>query len=142
MGRKFRGGSLLSTTKAGTATFYQSGDRRNSSGFGSTNQVFRFGGMGASRAMPNVGDVSPDIELYFRNVSAVNGSVVSDQERVAGSRAAEVSAQVPISYGGPRGVFSPAPVDGWKGPSVFMGRWNKGRVDGAASDLSQGPLAA
>jgi len=79
-GGRFAGGSLLATTKEGTASFFQTGDGKNSSGFGSSNQVMTFGGMSASGALGN----RPDVELYFRNVTAVNGTVVYDRERLAG----------------------------------------------------------
>ncbi|KAL2017981.1 hypothetical protein VTK56DRAFT_1361 [Thermocarpiscus australiensis] len=60
----------LKTSKEGTAEFRQSGDGRESTGWGSAAQVLWFGD-GAE-------------ELYFRNVSAVNGSVVYDLRRMAG----------------------------------------------------------
>lgn len=62
--------ATVSTTKEGTAEFRQSGDARESSGWGGSRQVLWFG---AGRE-----------ELYFRNVSAVNGSVVYDHRRMAG----------------------------------------------------------
>ncbi|KAB5535148.1 peptide N-acetyl-beta-D-glucosaminyl asparaginase amidase A-domain-containing protein [Coniochaeta sp. 2T2.1] len=78
--KKVLGGSLLSTTKDGTAAFFQTGDGKNSSGYGTSAQVMTFGGV---RAAGVLGD-GPDVELYFRNVTAVNGTVVFDRERLAG----------------------------------------------------------
>lgn len=74
------GGSLLATTKEGTASFFQTGDGKNSSGFGTSNQVMTFGGASATAAL----GAGPDVELYFRNVTAVNGTVVYDRETLAG----------------------------------------------------------
>ncbi|KAI1498092.1 peptide-N4-(N-acetyl-beta-glucosaminyl)asparagine amidase A [Biscogniauxia marginata] len=70
-------GSLLKTSRDGTAWFFQTGDGRNSSGYGSTNQVFRFAGV-----TPAADGVE---ELYFRNVTAVNGTVAFNSERTAGA---------------------------------------------------------
>ncbi|KAI0019249.1 peptide-N4-(N-acetyl-beta-glucosaminyl)asparagine amidase A [Xylariomycetidae sp. FL0641] len=72
-------GSYLRTTRDGQASFYQSADRKNSVGFGTTNQVFEFGGLiGAGEA------VVGERELYFRDVTAINGSVTHNEERLAG----------------------------------------------------------
>ncbi|GAB1313873.1 hypothetical protein MFIFM68171_04083 [Madurella fahalii] len=60
----------LNTTKEGIAEFRQSGDARESSGWGGSAQVLWFG--------------AGTEELYFRNVSAVNGSVVYDYRRMDG----------------------------------------------------------
>ncbi|OTA88318.1 hypothetical protein M434DRAFT_80448 [Hypoxylon sp. CO27-5] len=73
--------SHLKTHRDGSAFFFQTGDRKRSSGYGTTNQVFHFGG---SSENPTVGARSNVDELYFRNVTAVNGTVVSDSERVGG----------------------------------------------------------
>ncbi|KAK4452449.1 peptide N-acetyl-beta-D-glucosaminyl asparaginase amidase A-domain-containing protein [Podospora aff. communis PSN243] len=73
---RFSGSSLV-TTKEGVAAFWQSGDGYNASGWGTAEQVFRFGGVSKGGAL---GDVA-DVELYWRNVSAVNGSVVWDFKR-------------------------------------------------------------
>ncbi|SPQ22228.1 05a0dc70-bc1d-444f-bbc2-980506bcb545 [Thermothielavioides terrestris] len=63
--------AVLRTSKEGTGSFYQSGDGKQSSGFGDARQVFWFG-------------TADGDELYFRDVSAVNGSVVADSKRVGG----------------------------------------------------------
>jgi hypothetical protein len=123
-GKKFAGGSLLVTTKDGTASFFQTGDGMNSSGFGSSNQVMTFGGV--SRA--GVLEDTPDVELYFRNVTAVNGTVVDDRERLAGVGVGSGS-----DGGKPKGGvahytdFAPAAKGDSKGgvPWGFMG-WNGG----------------
>ncbi|KAL7623484.1 hypothetical protein AAE478_007166 [Parahypoxylon ruwenzoriense] len=74
--------SHLKTYRDGAAFFSQTGDRKDSSGYGSTNQVFHFGG---SRGNTTVSDGRWDVdELYFRNVTAVNGTITSDSERRSG----------------------------------------------------------
>ncbi|KAB5577673.1 peptide N-acetyl-beta-D-glucosaminyl asparaginase amidase A-domain-containing protein [Coniochaeta sp. 2T2.1] len=82
--KKVLGGSLLSTTKDGTAAFFQTGDGKNSSGYGTSAQVMTFGGVSTAAGGGVLGD-RLDVELYFRNVTAVNGTVVFDRERLAGN---------------------------------------------------------
>ncbi|KAH8910995.1 hypothetical protein BR93DRAFT_873525 [Coniochaeta sp. PMI_546] len=117
-GKRFAGGSLLATTKEGTASFFQTGDGKNSSGFGTSNQVMAFGGVSAAGAL---GD-RPDVELYFRNVTAVNGTVTYDRERLAGVGGGSDGG---APKGGQKhyGDFAPARQDRDGGaPRVFMGR--------------------
>ena len=68
--------SFLETNKEGEGYFRQSGDGMESSGWGSSKQVFWFGIQG------KYGD--KEGELYFRNVEAVNGTVVRDARRLGG----------------------------------------------------------
>ncbi|KAI1762606.1 hypothetical protein GGR53DRAFT_500911 [Hypoxylon sp. FL1150] len=70
--------SHVKTYRDGTASYFRVGGI--TSGYGSTNQVFHFGG---SRDEIASDPLNYD-ELYFRNVTAVNGTVVSDSERMAG----------------------------------------------------------
>ncbi|KAH9885172.1 peptide-N4-(N-acetyl-beta-glucosaminyl)asparagine amidase A [Xylariomycetidae sp. FL2044] len=79
-------GSLLRTTRHGTAAFFQTGDRKSSSGFGATNQVFKFDGLIADTTTDIDNNDEPPhvVELYFRNVTAVNQTLVHDLERVRG----------------------------------------------------------
>ncbi|KAI8966660.1 peptide-N4-(N-acetyl-beta-glucosaminyl)asparagine amidase A [Daldinia sp. FL1419] len=86
--------SYLKTHRDGTAFFFQTGDGKNSSGYGSTNQIFYFGGSRENATLES-GD-STD-ELYFRNVTAVNGTIASDSERVGGVKAYEFT-RVPKLY--------------------------------------------
>jgi hypothetical protein len=79
-GPRFQG-SRLSTWRDGRAAFRQSGDRKHSSGFGSTQQRFAFDGLRLSLA-PGGPPVTE--ELYLRHVSAINDTVVSDHERGRG----------------------------------------------------------
>ncbi len=82
--RSYSGGSLLSTTVEGTATFTQTGDGKSSSSWGTTNQVFHFGGISGAGVL----GASPDVELYFRNATATNDTLVSNREVVGGGRPA------------------------------------------------------
>ncbi|KAG9246279.1 peptide N-acetyl-beta-D-glucosaminyl asparaginase amidase A-domain-containing protein [Calycina marina] len=68
-------GTSLSTTLEGTA-HYLSGPG-GSSGYGSTSQVMKFYGLSATNN-------AIDTELYYRSVAAVNTTVVSDVEKLAG----------------------------------------------------------
>jgi hypothetical protein len=73
-------GFLLSTTIHGSAAFFQTGDGLNSSGYGTSSQIYRFSGLIA----PSL--IGTDVELYFRNVSATNDTVTYDQERLFGGQ--------------------------------------------------------
>lgn len=112
------GVSLLDTTKDGTAYFYQYGDGSVSTGFGSSAQKFTFGTAGG-------GDDGE--ELFFRDVSFVNGTVVHDHVRVAG-RSAEGGEDSSGSASVEAMIFAPAPAGGGTGPRVFMGRGAVGKV--------------
>lgn len=81
--------SVLETVKEGTAEFRQTGDGKESSGWGDARQVFAFGVQGGK-------------ELYYRRVAAVNGTVVGDERRVEG-REPEV-----VVVDGGRGVAAQA----------------------------------
>ncbi|ROT34464.1 peptide-N4-(N-acetyl-beta-glucosaminyl)asparagine amidase A [Sodiomyces alkalinus F11] len=70
-------GSRVATFRTGQASFYQSGDGRHSSGFGSTRQHFCFGGIKSE------GGSSVDVELYRRDMAAVNDTVIFDEEKVS-----------------------------------------------------------
>jgi hypothetical protein len=121
-------GSLLNTSRDGTASFFQTGDGSSSSGFGSTNQVFHFGGLTAAGAL---GD-TPDVELFFRNVTATNGTVVYNDVKVATEDATDYSIAAGsgvVEAGGADGshtLFAAAPglADGIR---AFMGRGGMGR---------------
>ncbi|KAG0652101.1 PNGase A large chain [Hyphodiscus hymeniophilus] len=70
-------GTQLSTTQNGTAYYFSNATTGTSSGFGSTSQEFTFSGIDAS------GGVT-DTELYYRNVEAVNSTIVKDDESLVG----------------------------------------------------------
>ncbi|KAE8453075.1 hypothetical protein EG329_012262 [Mollisiaceae sp. DMI_Dod_QoI] len=70
-------GTSLSTTQNGTASYYASPAAGVSSSFGSTSQEFSFKGIDVN------GGIS-DTELYYRNVEAVNSTIVKDYESLIG----------------------------------------------------------
>ena len=76
MGQRYSG-FVLSTSQNGTAKYFGSPEKGTSSGSGRTAQVFSFEGLG--------GDNSEGAkELYYRNVEALNGTVIRDLERISG----------------------------------------------------------
>ena len=70
-------GTQISTTQNGTAHYFGSPSAGTSSGYGSTSQEFSFNGIDLSGG---VGDT----ELYYRNVEAVNSTIVKDYESLIG----------------------------------------------------------
>ena len=68
-------GALLSTTQSGTAQYYSSPNISYS--FGTTSQDFSFSGV-------EVGSPGATYELYSREVTAINSTVVSDTQNLAG----------------------------------------------------------
>ncbi|KAL1869193.1 hypothetical protein VTK73DRAFT_3329 [Phialemonium thermophilum] len=127
--RRFTGGSIIDTTKEGTATFFQTGGGRNSSGFGSSTQVFRLGGISARGILSDNAKDDPGVELFFRHVSAVNDTVVADTIRIGSDGRVVTVARDEGDGNGRSGewglaheVFSQASSSGGSGPRVFMGR--------------------
>lgn len=101
-------GSQLSTTQNGTAHYFGAPAAGVSSGFGSTSQEFSFRGL-------NANSQSIDTELYYRNVEAVNSTVVKDREILVGHEIA--------SYGFPLADVPKAEiVVGILSPKEAMGR--------------------
>jgi len=112
-------GSALTTQKEGVAAFYQSGDGMNATGWGTAAQTFRFGGVSRGGVL---GD-APDVELYFRNVSAANGSVLYDFKRTAGRGANESKGNGMADLRGANGFGGVEEKSGNGGAMrVFMGR--------------------
>ncbi|KAI1850642.1 hypothetical protein JX266_003924 [Neoarthrinium moseri] len=111
-------GSLLNTSRDGTAWFFLTGDGGNSSGYGSTAQVFYFGGFPQGGSRGSTPDV---VELYSRNVTAVNGTIVHDSERAAGVGSIDFTAlsSQESATGGSQALFAQAPLEG-TGPRAFM----------------------
>ncbi|KAH8645684.1 peptide N-acetyl-beta-D-glucosaminyl asparaginase amidase A-domain-containing protein [Xylariales sp. PMI_506] len=62
-------GSVLRTWNNGTANYFSNATAGVTSGVGATNQTFYFGGVAASGA---------ETQLYWRDVSAYNNTIVSD----------------------------------------------------------------
>ncbi|KAI1773420.1 hypothetical protein F4818DRAFT_449179 [Hypoxylon cercidicola] len=120
--------SYLKTHRDGTAFFFRTAG--GSSGYGSTNQIFHFGG---SRDKTSVD------ELYFRNVTAVNGSVVSDSERMVGVETYNFSRPVELgdSIEASRALFADV-SDKTIGPASYGSRGRKSEtVHGWTSILVQ-----
>ncbi|KAK1836333.1 peptide N-acetyl-beta-D-glucosaminyl asparaginase amidase A-domain-containing protein [Podospora conica] len=114
-------GSVLKTVKEGEAGFYQSGDGKNASGWGTAKQVFRFGGLSREGMMAD-GDV---LVLYEREVEAANGTVLHDSRKTVGGADRKTSA--PASGGEAdlavnQFVVVQGHEGGRAGPRVFMGR--------------------
>lgn len=75
--------SMLATSRRGVATFRQSADKRSTAGSGRTTQEFAFGG-GFQRYYPDLSG-SPDVMLYFRNISTDGNDVVRNRVTVSDS---------------------------------------------------------
>ena len=127
--KRFDGGSLLRTTHEGIASFYQSGDGKTATGSGAQGQIFRFGGLSNQGILGE----EPAIEVYFRNVTAANDTLITNRETLAGAsteyagpRPAAIDDGAGAGAVGPlsRGLFAQAPTLGGHGtgPRAFMGR--------------------
>jgi hypothetical protein len=113
-------GTQLSTTQNGTAHYFGSPSVGTSSGYGSTSQEFTFKGIDLSGGVD-------DTELYYRNVEAVNSTIVKDYESLIG---VEVS-----SFGFPIAAVPKAQtVLGTVSPKEALGRG----PGSAKQDLVQG----
>jgi hypothetical protein len=100
-------GTSLSTTQNGSAHYFASPSAGISSGFGSTSQEFSFKGI-------DVTGGAADTELYYRNVEAVNGTVVKDYESLVGIEVA--------TYGAPMNAVGEQTVSGALSPKAALGR--------------------
>ncbi|QSZ31765.1 hypothetical protein DSL72_001334 [Monilinia vaccinii-corymbosi] len=108
-------GTHLSTTQNGSAHYL--GTSAGSFGFGSTSQVFGFTGLNASSE-------GVDKELYYRNVEAVNSTIVHDVERLGG---AEI-----------RGYKNSRPGGAYLGPGILSAKEAIGRGKGSPKPLLVG----
>ncbi|CAK7235318.1 hypothetical protein SCUCBS95973_009228 [Sporothrix curviconia] len=119
-GSRYADGAQLDTRVQGTAWFYQTGDGKNSTGFGTTSQTMRLGGFSSAGML----GATPDVALYFRNVKAVNQSILFDHEVIAGSEDVSVPETRPASaaLSSPAYQFAQAPLNGGTGVRAFMGR--------------------
>ncbi|KAI1630860.1 peptide N-acetyl-beta-D-glucosaminyl asparaginase amidase A-domain-containing protein [Biscogniauxia mediterranea] len=95
-------GSYLRTSRDGTAWFFQTGDGLSSSGFGSTNQTFRFGGITTSTS--TTGGDPEELELYMRDLAAVNGTVVRNLEQIGAAASPGESSSAPAAAAAAAGV--------------------------------------
>jgi hypothetical protein len=100
-------GTSLSTTQNGSAHYFASPSASISSGFGSTSQEFSFKGIDLTGG-------GADTELYYRNVEAVNATVVKDYESLVGMEVA--------SYGASVNVVGTQTVSGALSPKEALGR--------------------
>jgi hypothetical protein len=74
-------GTTYTNTQNGSAVlFLVPNDVGSSFSFGNTNQTVRFGGKSAQGEL----GMEPEIELYFRSVGALNGTLRTDIERLVG----------------------------------------------------------
>jgi len=101
-------GTSLSTTQNGTASYFASPSTGTSSSFGTTSQEFTFNGVDATSG-------TIDTNLYYRNVEAVNATVVRDYERFAGVEIASHGSPPPTV-----GLGSSA--EGVTSPKAALGR--------------------
>ncbi|KAI1373830.1 peptide N-acetyl-beta-D-glucosaminyl asparaginase amidase A-domain-containing protein [Hypoxylon crocopeplum] len=67
-------GSVLSTSRNGSASYFRPGDNSYSSGVGSSHQVFSFGGLSDA----GEDGTSDSTELYYREVKAYNDTVTDN----------------------------------------------------------------
>jgi hypothetical protein len=115
--------SKLSTFREGSASFGQSGDGRSGYGFGNTRQELTFGGVSRAGMLGS----RPDVPLYYRDVSAINDTVIYDRERLADVGGPGYDAR----EGGVASVaaaeFAPVPHTG-AGIRAFMGREAESQV--------------
>lgn len=104
-------GSVLNTTQNGTAFYFGSPSAGTSSGYGSTSQEFSFKGVGST-----AGDAQ---EYYYRDVEAVNGTVVRDYEVLRGVEVATVTQGLMVTAESDtlRGVRTPREILG-RGPGA------------------------
>ncbi|GAP90525.1 putative asparagine amidase a [Rosellinia necatrix] len=70
-------GSVLSTWRNATASYYRPADNSYSTGAGRTHQIFSFGGIGPHDAVS---------KLYYRDVTAFNDTVIEDHVEVGGKK--------------------------------------------------------
>lgn len=117
-GQKFPGGSLLSTTKEGRASFYQTGDGKNSSGYGASTQTMTFGGISTAGSIKD----APDTELYHRDVGYTNGTIDHDTERVVGSVTRGASARKLSDGQANYAAFAQVPVGQDASPKMMQRR--------------------
>lgn len=82
-------GSRLMTNQRGNAHYFASGSNKQSLSFGTTHQDMTFSGVGGGAGTQG------SSELYERHVTATNGSVTQDQERLVGGSTRSFSGPAP-----------------------------------------------
>ncbi|KAJ4396671.1 hypothetical protein N0V93_000892 [Gnomoniopsis smithogilvyi] len=113
-------GSLVNNSKEGIAYFFEYADATVSSGYGSTDETFTFGGFtGTSGSI----DATPDEVLYSRHVQAANSTITSDVEVLSGSVVAASDTGVSATASGSKIMYAQTPADGGNGATrLFMNR--------------------
>lgn len=126
-------GSLVNTTKDGEAYYFRYADGTNSSGYGTTDQVFSFGGFLPERVAGSV-DTTPDELLYYRHVAAASDeSLASDTEILFGGHdggaSSSSSSAAAAANDANENAYPQAPLNGGGhgGPRLFMNRQDVGR---------------
>ncbi len=78
-------GSLLSTWRNSTADYYRPADNSYSRGVGRTHQVFSLSGLAGDSGSKHVGVFAPPpTQLYYRDVSSYNDTIIADHIEVIG----------------------------------------------------------
>lgn len=113
-------GSLLSNTKDGIAYFFEYADSTSSSGYGSTDETFSFGGFTGSGGSI---DATPDEQLYYRHVKAANSTVTSDVQLLAQTDVGTGINEKASSASGYKSTYAQTPLGGGHGaPRMFTNR--------------------
>lgn len=114
-------GSLANNSKEGIAYFFEYADDTVSSGYGSTDETFSFGGFTGTSGGSL--DASPDKVLYSRHVQAANSTITSDIQVLAEADVAAGGAGASTSASGSKSMYAQTPLDGGSGaPRLFMNR--------------------
>lgn len=113
-------GSLVNNSKEGVAYFFEYADATYSSGYGSTDETFTFGGFTGTGGSI---DATPDKVLYSRHVQAANSTVTSDVEVLSETDIAAGDAGASTGASTFKSVYAQTPSDGGSGaPRLFMNR--------------------
>lgn len=113
-------GSLATNTKSGVAYFYQYADNTGSSGYGTTDETFTFGGFTAAGGSL---DATPDTLLYARHVTAAGAMITLDDEVLSGAPVATTYSGASGNGSASKSSYAQAPLDGGSGaPRLFMNR--------------------
>lgn len=114
-------GSLANNTKDGVAYYFEYADDTVSSGYGSTDETFTFGGFTTSTGSI---DAAPDETLYTRHVEAANSTVTYDVETLAGASVGAGDAGTSSAgASGAKVAYVQVPLAGGHGaPRMFMNR--------------------
>ncbi|KAK4191197.1 peptide N-acetyl-beta-D-glucosaminyl asparaginase amidase A-domain-containing protein [Podospora australis] len=107
------------TVKEGTAEFRQTGDGMSSTGWGEARQRFTFSGSSNKLANGDGDDEEEEKELYWRDVKAVNGSLVFDEKRIDGKVPGTAGDGKPSGVSSLLGDEGPGEEEGYEGETVL-----------------------